>query len=218
MRICRSQLRMPPEICSASTEAAGCSSSPVCPSGCPWCFTKLLRLVDAFLRTRSVRLIVYLKDLLFMAQDADQLPTHVRWAVDLFQSLGFLISWEKSNLLPSTSVEFLGFMVDSPAVFLSLPARKLQTICKELRRTLARPRVQLRHLASVIGPLSASIQAIFPAPLPLPPVMLSSAYLVSPVLQTLGKGIWFSSCLDYIPTIQYKQQNRKVRSGEYHHP
>lgn len=63
----------------------------------------------AYHRIRGVRLIVYLVDILVMAQDPEKLKLHIRWTADLLQGLEFLLNREKSILLPSTSLEFLGF-------------------------------------------------------------------------------------------------------------
>lgn len=131
----------------------------------PWCFTKLMRPAMAWLRSRGVRLIVYLDDILILHQSREALLTHLRWAMDLLSGLGFLINREKSCLAPRQEIEFLGFMVDSLSETLSLPTAKLRLIRKELRHALSLPLLSLRHLARLIGLLASSIQAVFPAPL-----------------------------------------------------
>ncbi|XP_044148680.1 uncharacterized protein LOC122937730 isoform X2 [Bufo gargarizans] len=121
--------------------------------------------VMAWLRSRGVRLVIYLDDILIMHQDQQSLLQHLQWTSDLLTSLGFLLNLEKSCLTPSRRMEFLGFTVDSVAESLSLPAEKLRTIRKELRHALSTPSLSLRHLARIIGLLASSIQAVFPAPL-----------------------------------------------------
>ncbi|KAM4747505.1 uncharacterized protein WCC33_005072 [Rhinophrynus dorsalis] len=134
-------------------------------SSAPWCFTKLLKPVVAFLRSRGIRLIIYLDDMLIMSQDRTLLSTHVSWTVRLLTDLGFLINWTKSQLIPSQRMEFLGFVVDSLEASLSLPAAKICAIRKEIRSVLKQERISLRLLARVVGLLASSIQAIFPGPL-----------------------------------------------------
>ncbi|XP_044156772.1 uncharacterized protein LOC122943252 [Bufo gargarizans] len=131
----------------------------------PWCFTKLLRPVVAWLRSRGVRLVIYLDDILIMHQCQAALLRHLQWTSDLLSALGFLLNPEKSCLTPSRRMEFLGFTVDSVAESLSLPSEKLRTIRKELRHALSASSLSLRHLARIIGLLASSIQAVFPAPL-----------------------------------------------------
>lgn len=84
---------------------------------------------------------------------------------DMWQGLGFLLNKEKSILRPSTSTEFLRFWVDSVATTHNLPGAKHHSIRREIRWVWGRPRNTLRHLTHIFGLLSASIQAIFPAPL-----------------------------------------------------
>ncbi|KAM4795634.1 uncharacterized protein WCC33_000698 [Rhinophrynus dorsalis] len=134
-------------------------------SSAPWCFTKLLKPVVAFLRSRGVRLIIYLDDILIMSQDRRSLIIHAEWTLHLLMDLGFLINWTKSHLVPTRQLEFLGFVVDSSQASLKLPGAKIRSIWKEIRSILRKERISLRMLARIVGLLSASIQAIFPGPL-----------------------------------------------------
>ncbi|KAM4795568.1 uncharacterized protein WCC33_000623 [Rhinophrynus dorsalis] len=134
-------------------------------SSAPWCFTKLLKPVVHFLRSRGVRMIIYLDDMLIMSQDKERLLSHTELTLRLLTSLGFLINWDKSVLVPSRSMEFLGFLIDSVHTSLSLPAGKVRSIRRELRVVLRKGRFSLRTLARIVGLLAASIQAIFPGPL-----------------------------------------------------
>ncbi|XP_044128788.1 uncharacterized protein LOC122922292 [Bufo gargarizans] len=57
-------------------------------SSAPWCFTKLLRPVVAWLRSRGVRLVIYLDDILIMHQCQAALLRHLQWTSDLLSALG----------------------------------------------------------------------------------------------------------------------------------
>ncbi|XP_078539321.1 uncharacterized protein LOC144824100 [Lissotriton helveticus] len=133
-------------------------------SSAPWCFTKVLKPVVERLRTEGIRLIIYLDDMLLLNQCPQKLLVHLQRAVNLLESLGFIVNQAKSDLLPSRKMQFLGFLIDSVEATVSLPSRKLSKIRHELRLTLAHPTILLRHLARVVGLLSSSIQAIFPGP------------------------------------------------------
>lgn len=99
-----------------------------------------------------------------MAQSPDLLAQQLRTAVNLLQGLGFVINGKRSLLVPAQQTKFLGFVINSVDTTLSLPSRKVSKIQRELRRTLARTSISLRQIARVVGLLSSSIQAIFPAP------------------------------------------------------
>ena len=80
----------------------------------------------------SRRVIVYLDDLSIMAESPTLARTHLNLALNLFGVLGFSVNYEKSVLVPITSIEFLGFSVSSINLTLSLPRDKVK------RRSTAR--------------------------------------------------------------------------------
>ena len=66
-----------------------------------------------FLRTRNIRLLIYLDDILIVSSDIKTLKEQTGQVLDLLQSLGFIINFEKSVLTPFPVMEFLGLLVDS---------------------------------------------------------------------------------------------------------
>lgn len=79
--------------------------------------------------------------------------------------LGFRVNWEKSNLIPSQKRHYLGFIVDSIQLSLSLPEDKLSKIMTECSHALLAKSLTVRQLACLIGRMSAATQTILPAPL-----------------------------------------------------
>lgn len=63
--------------------------------------------------------------------------------VNLFQQAGFQINEEKSSLLPTQSVTFLGYVMDTVKMTVSLPQEKVQQILKEIQNLLlqAHPKI-----------------------------------------------------------------------------
>lgn len=105
-------------------------------SSAPWCFTKVMRSVASSLREREIRLIVYLDDILIMSQHHSQILLALNVVMNLLESLGFIINKEKSILMPSRSLEFLGFTVDTLKYLFLLPQKKIAKIRKEIRSAL----------------------------------------------------------------------------------
>ena len=134
-------------------------------SSAPRVFTKVLRPVIAFLRSKGVRCVTYIDDILFMHQDKAKLSEITATAVTLLEALGFLVNYTKSVLTPTQKLVFLGFVVDTLKRELGLPAEKLHKLVKDVRATLNLQSVSARHLAKLIGKMSATIQAVHPAPL-----------------------------------------------------
>ena len=76
-----------------------------------------------------------------------------------------MINYLKSVLVPSTKMEFLGFVVDSLTLSLALPRDKIRNVRKECQALLNLPLVTVRQLAKLLGHLTSTIQAVFPGPL-----------------------------------------------------
>ena len=113
----------------------------------PWVFTKVMKPVTILLRSMGVRMIIYIDDILLMAESAEQVTLHL----------------EVTS--PTQQIEFLGLQVHSTTLQLSLPGEKLHHIRLEVSQTLRKDQVTARQLAQVIGKLHATSQAVLPAPL-----------------------------------------------------
>ena len=83
----------------------------------------------------------------------------------LLENLGFVINLEKSCFQPTQQLEFLGFVVNTLDMTLLLPDCKVEAIKSHCSKMLLHHEVSVRELSQLIGKLTASIQAIFPAPL-----------------------------------------------------
>ena len=62
-------------------------------SSAPRVFTKLLKPVPARLRHQGMRLIMYLDDMLVMAQSREELENHLSQITSLLELLGFVVNW-----------------------------------------------------------------------------------------------------------------------------
>jgi hypothetical protein len=67
----------------------------------PRVFTKLMKPVVALLRQWGIRLIIYLDDILIMAESQDLVLHQAASTLNLLESLGFLVNYKKSQLVPS---------------------------------------------------------------------------------------------------------------------
>ena len=128
-------------------------------------FTKIMKPVVALLRRTGIRLIVYLDDILFMNSSEVGLQQDMITAQYLLEHLGFVINVEKSCFQPTPQLEFLGFVVNTLDMTLLLPDCKVEAIKSHCSKLLLHHEVSVRELSQLIGKLTASIQAVFPAPL-----------------------------------------------------
>jgi hypothetical protein len=117
----------------------------------PRIFTKLLKPVVAWLRGQGIRLIVYLDDLLLIAPSHVNLNRHKKLTIDLLESLGFLINYRKSMLVPSQTIQFLEFIIDSVNMTFLLPETKSPSIQKECQQLLRTELPTIRHVSRLFG-------------------------------------------------------------------
>ena len=76
-----------------------------------------------------------------------------------------VISWGKSHLGPTQTLEYLGMLIASVTMTLSLPERKLFATIQKCQCLLAKTVVTIREVSELIGLLSASARAVLSAPL-----------------------------------------------------
>lgn len=128
----------------------------------PRLFTKVLRPVIGLLRRQGIRCVIYLDDLLIMASSEEEAKRHTARALELLTTLGFLINWKKSHLIPTQVLQFLGLTVDSHEMQFRVPEERLQSVLHALRDLQRQRRTTLRQLAHCIGKLSSLELAVLP--------------------------------------------------------
>ena len=132
----------------------------------PRWFTKLLKPVIAFLRRQGTRNVIYMDDLWGGESDLEASVLHISLTVTLLELLGFVVNLKKSILDPTQVLkDYLGFIINSVEMSLSLPLIKIQKIQQACRDLLQKKTVSVRALTKVLGQLVATARAVFPAPL-----------------------------------------------------
>ena len=102
----------------------------------PLIFTKILKIPISLLRRLQIRVIIYLDDMLLMSQTEEELLISRDTVIFLLTHLGFVINLKKSMLNPVQKIEFLGLEIDSVAMKLSLPQRKVEKIVQMSQNAL----------------------------------------------------------------------------------
>ena len=176
----------------------------------PRTFTKIMKPVVATLRNLGIRLIIYLDDVLILADSEQTARLHLATAQNLLENLGFVINLKKSVLSPVQKIEFLGMTVDSLTLCLALPRDKVRGIRRECESLIANPTTTVRQLAHLLGRLSSSIQTVFPAP-------LYYRYLQQAKIQALRSGGHYESQVvlnqEAIEELQWWAENLMAWNG-----
>lgn len=126
----------------------------------PYIFTKLMRPVMQYLRSKGIMSVIYLDDLLLLSHSREDCKSDFIFTRNMLESLGFTINLEKSVSTPSKQIAFLGFVFDSDNLTISIPGSKKFKIKEELLRFSKLKRCRLRNFAHLIGLLISICPAI----------------------------------------------------------
>lgn len=132
---------------------------------CPRKFTKLLKPVFSLLRQQGHISVAYIDDSWLMADNFAQCTKNVIDTISLLDKVGFVIHPEKSVLLPTQIITFLGFVLNSILMQVSLTperAKKLKDACANL---LATASPSIRDVAHVLGLMTSSFPGVMYGPL-----------------------------------------------------
>ena len=82
---------------------------------CPRQFTKLLKAVSSSLRKLGHISVVYIDDTWLTSEDYNSCVNNIAETITLLDRLGFVIHPDKSILIPTQEITFLGFIFNSAA-------------------------------------------------------------------------------------------------------
>ena len=134
-------------------------------SSAPYVFTKLLRPVLTSLRDKGVRCLIYLDDMLILGRTAEELKQNFTLAKFLLTSLGFLVNEDKSVSGPTQELEFLGFIINSKSLTLTVVNEKARSLTLQCKTLMESSQITIRQLARIIGIMTSMTPAVLPAPL-----------------------------------------------------
>ena len=124
-----------------------------------------MKPVIAILRRLGIRAILYLDDLFIMAQSKQEAKRHPATALELTIALGFIINTKKSITDTAQEIEFLGLVLNSVDMIISLPQQKLKSLRSLAKRLRDQGSGTARQIAQLLGMMVAAHPAVLSAPL-----------------------------------------------------
>ena len=128
-------------------------------------FTKLLKVPFAHLRKQGHLSSAYIDDSCLLGHSQQACRENVQNTVVLMDELGFTVHPQKSCFQPTHSLVYLGFILNSLLMTVTLTEEKREKITKMCGDLLGRKVCTIRTLAEVIGNLVASEPGVDLAPL-----------------------------------------------------
>ena len=127
----------------------------------PWVFTRVTRELALQVRSRGIRLCMYLDDWLILAQSATLCDSQTAQVRALAASLGFVINLEKSELTPSQKFQFLGMVFDTRLMTVRPTPARLDHLSTLLATLSSRVSASARQLVSLLGQME-SLSSLLP--------------------------------------------------------
>ena len=129
-------------------------------SSAPRIFTKMLKPAFSVLRKQGYTNVPYIDDSLQIEDSEQECKACMQATVTLLDGLGLTVKIPKCVLEPTQIIEFLGFILNSVLMIVSLTQKK-----KEKRKSLCssvvkKPKVLIREMAELIGNLVASTPGV----------------------------------------------------------
>jgi len=128
-------------------------------TGGPRKFTKAMKPPLAKLRKNKVSIADYIDDLLTMDSDFQNCLGNVHKVNKLLDELGFIIHPEKSIFIPSRRIEFLGHIINTVSMNITLTREKKEKIESMCQRLLEATTVTIREVARILGKFASSFLA-----------------------------------------------------------
>ena len=138
----------------------------------PRVFTRLVGCVAAFLRQRGLRIFCYLDDWLLVASSPQILRQHLVFLLRTVQGLGFLINWDKSELIPTQHPSFLGAAIDIPGQLARPSPGRVATIVAAAGRLRVRRQAPARVFLQFLGYLASLVDVLTDCRLRMRPLQL----------------------------------------------
>ena len=130
-------------------------------STCPRQFTKLLKPALAYLRVEGYIIMAYIDDLYLQGRTLEECVQNVIETMKILESLGFVVNPDKSVFIPSHKLIFLGFVLDSVKMTVTLTAEKREKLKALIQQALSNPsQIQIRTVAQLIGHFVSCLPAV----------------------------------------------------------
>lgn len=126
----------------------------------PFLFTKIIKPLIKHLRSKGFLSINYLDDFLLLGSTRQECLKNVITTISLLESLGFIINYDKSSLIPNSSCKYLGFLFDSKEMTIKLPLTKRIKGLEAINSFLKLKSCKIRTFAKLIGQLISFCPAI----------------------------------------------------------
>ena len=120
----------------------------------PCFFTRILHPIIARLCSEGTQTVIYLYDLLLIHHQKDQLTEIFNYVRRLLSGLRFIVKLEKCSPEPTHRLVFLGAVLDTTCMSISLPDKQIDRIQEACQTMLESQSTSLGELSSLLSCMS----------------------------------------------------------------
>lgn len=125
----------------------------------PRVFTRIMKTLFSVIREHDADCVFYIDDSIFVSQSYDACVSDTYYAKHVLESAGFSIHETKSVFKPTQSITFLGFILNSRSMTISISSEKVAKLRGMVVELLQSNRVVIERLAQVIGFIISCMRA-----------------------------------------------------------
>ena len=126
----------------------------------PRYFTKIMSPIFAKARCMGIECFQYIDDVFVIADTEQECQAAVSKLAHLLDKAGLVIHPVKSSICPSTTIRFLGFMLDSKNGIVYLPEDKVQKMEGATCEMLSQRYPTIQKVAEIVGLMTAYTPAV----------------------------------------------------------
>ena len=109
--------------------------------------------------------MAYIDDSYLQADTYELCVQNVIDTLSLFHQLGFVVHPDKSVLIPTQRLTFLGFVLDSQSMTVALTGEQAVKVKVACQRLFQEKAITIREVAKVLGLLTSSLPGVLYGPL-----------------------------------------------------
>ena len=176
----------------------------------PAVFQGLINFPLRLFKAKGILCLAYLDDIIIFASSEQKCREDLLFAQDTLVRLGFILNLEKSQLVPTQSIVWLGAVWDSRSLSLQLPQEKAQVISSMASSLLEKGKTSRKQWESLLGHLAFAAQIsqelnlhkkLLGPILPLIPEDVSSLSLPRATLSALA---WWTNLSNFLKPFPFK--------------
>ena len=121
----------------------------------PYIFTKVMRVLVKFWRTKGICITVYIDDGIGVDPQKDKANENSVCVSKTLDNAGFVKNSKKSHMIPCKALTWLGIFIDLDSKHLSISVSRMNSLALDLDQVLSSPHTTARKLAKIAGKINS---------------------------------------------------------------